>query len=711
MASRRYSFYDLPLTGHIVPVDVAGALWDFASLHAADFLRGNHTPALIEFARFINNLRTICKWKLRIFLDGMDNVHKAPENERRKKRVADARARGDLSRQVKNTPEYIAKAALICRFFGVDVATSAYEADPTTAHYALTYGHVPITGDSDLLAYGPPGDKVKEDRLSKLVVVHSWRNEIYRVIDLDSNVEEGKLPLFDLFRKHGRIVFQLYAATSGCDFTEHERGIPGLGIAWFIRLASSVEGPLSAKSLARVIWDSSLVISQMNFQSASDVENYLQHIVDIFTRGPIYDSKSNIVEQSGKLIVRADATSLKHMRGELHSRSREAFDAKLQSELDSLRPEHLLHCSVTETSLIRGVSLPAGKTVDQCIVAELRDFIAARGGGITMNRPELVRTAKQYQFLEKQVRKNYVDRHADPNSELFAKFDTSGTRFVGDVLADVDRVYSRGKHWAKKLVGEAHHLFKEGMFDHQFDNIARVAPELKESLIYRESGHVGQSKTQKSIGDAFKRCLEQSKASYHGIAFVPDTNRVIILSKAHASMKTDGKTRDQTEEGERPEKEEYLVLLDLTYDPTEMMEHGHDLGVFVKLNASFCTACVAGQGLCRHRAERLWYQFHYWTEDRLGIDRPCTLGVCGWAPGGKATNSSVRQKIFEQQTVKYAKTFEEQKAKMERGAKRDCTEGHCSKYQLYPNAKKQRPAPGRFRKERVMPLMKLLQKK
>ena len=107
-------------------------------------------------------------------------------------------------------------------------------------------------------------------------------------------------------------------------------------------------------------------------------------------------------------------------------------------------------------------------------------------------------------------------------------------------------------------------------------------------------------------------------------------------------MKMDEKTRNCTDEGERPDKAEYLVLLDLVYKLTEMMENGHDLGVFVKLRSSFCTACVASQGLCCHRAARLWYEFHHWTEDRLGIDRPCTLGICGWAPGGKVTNSKVR---------------------------------------------------------------------
>ena len=71
----------------------------------------------------------------------------------------------------------------------------------------------------------------------------------------------------------------------------------------------------------------------------------------------------------------------------------------------------------------------------------------------------------------------------------------------------------------------------------------------------------------------------------------------------------------------------------------------------------------------------------------------------------------MRQKIFEQQCIKYEKTLEAQKKKMERGVKRNCTEGVSADYVPYLNAKKQKPAPGRFRRERVMPLFNLIRKR
>lgn len=54
-------------------------------------------------------------------------------------------------------------------------------------------------------------------------------------------------------------------------------------------------------------------------------------------------------------------------------------------------------------------------------------------------------------------------------------------------------------------------------------------------------------------------------------------------------------------------------------------------------------------------------------------------------------NSDVRQKLHEQQTVKYESTITKQKEKTERGVKRDCTEGQARDYQLHVGDRKQKP--------------------
>ena len=84
------------MTGKIVPLDVAGNLWEFASCHSSDFLWGNHTRSLTEWARFLNYLHFICSWNLVIYMDGMEDINKVPESERRRIAVEAAREKNNV---------------------------------------------------------------------------------------------------------------------------------------------------------------------------------------------------------------------------------------------------------------------------------------------------------------------------------------------------------------------------------------------------------------------------------------------------------------------------------------------------------------------------------------------------------------------------------------------------------------------------------------
>ena len=309
--------------------------------------------------------------------------------------------------------------------------------------------------------------------------------------------------------------------------------------------------------------------------------------------------------------------------------------------------------TAAEASTIQGVNLPDGKIQEQCHVPDLRDFLACRGGSITMNKPELVKMVKLYQFMEKQVPKTYVDRHPDPNGSLYSKLDTSGTRRIDLILKDLvneaDLYECRER---ASLIKDTYNLFMHGEFDDKYDNIARVSPELKEGFIYKEYGHIGQRVEAKNTGDALRRTFYENECLYHGIAFAPGGDKVIILTKSHASMVRDEKTRNKTDDGEPPEKQQYLLIMELHYIKTNDMEHQHSLGIFTNMGRSYCS-CIAGQGNCRHRPERLWYQYHHWTPERFGIERPSTVDICGWAPGGKKLKGTPTAKLSEQQCVRY----------------------------------------------------------
>jgi hypothetical protein len=259
----------------------------------------------------------------------------------------------------------------------------------------------------------------------------------------------------------------------------------------------------------------------------------------------------------------------------------------------------------------------------------------------------------------------------------------------------------------KSLLKDTLSYYQQGLFDDKYDNIARIAPELPEGFIYTTFGHIGSSKEQKNTGNALQRCFYAKEMTYHALAFAPEENKCIILSKNIASMKSDAKTRGQADDG-GTKKKEYLVILELEYKPTNNQHDAHNLGIFTKLLRTFCGECVAGQGLCRHKSERLWFQYHYWTDERLGIERPSTIDACSWAPGKTALTSDVRAKIHQQQNKKLAKSLEDQQSKMERNVKRDCTEGQVADYSVYPSAAKQQKHSKQFTYERCKKLFDLI---
>lgn len=146
--------WELGVKEKIVPLDAGGVLWQMAANHAYDYLQGNYHPSLTELAHFLLYLRSICGWKLKVFMDGFNNDHKNPENERRDFNIQKAINRHDLRGQIKNSPEYITAAIRVCRHLHIDVMGSYEEADPQVAHAAQENNLIPVTGDSDLLAYG-----------------------------------------------------------------------------------------------------------------------------------------------------------------------------------------------------------------------------------------------------------------------------------------------------------------------------------------------------------------------------------------------------------------------------------------------------------------------------------------------------------------------------------------------------------------------------
>ena len=73
-----YSFHDCSLLASqsVVIIDAAGPLWQCAYNNADDYLRGNLHPALSDWSKLLNHLRSICRVNLFVIMDGRSNPDK-----------------------------------------------------------------------------------------------------------------------------------------------------------------------------------------------------------------------------------------------------------------------------------------------------------------------------------------------------------------------------------------------------------------------------------------------------------------------------------------------------------------------------------------------------------------------------------------------------------------------------------------------------------
>ncbi|EJK76705.1 hypothetical protein THAOC_01520 [Thalassiosira oceanica] len=277
---------------------------------------------------------------------------------------------------------------------------------------------------------------------------------------------------------------------------------------------------------------------------------------------------------------------------------------------------------------------------------------------------------------------------------------------MAQILTDL---HSNGNKFDTKtrgLIALAFRCHEQGLFEEEYANIARVSPELPPDLIYRSYAHVGMSLQQKSIADSLKRMFMANEVTCHALALLPEERRAIIFTKCIASMKADEK-REKTADNQT-KKDEYTQLIELLYEDTDRETSRHDLGVFVKVGRTYCTKCVAGQGDCRHKPERLWYHYHCWTDERLGIDRPPTMDACSWRESGKSLRADVESPLSKQRAVKLENTLDEQVARMERDSKRDCTEGLSGDYEVHLSLRKQQPQHRRFTQARMQKMFHLV---
>ena len=149
---------------------------------------------------------------------------------------------------------------------------------------------------------------------------------------------------------------------------------------------------------------------------------------------------------------------------------------------------------------------------------------------------------------------------------------TSSTCNVSHMLHDLVVNKNAFQADTQGLLCDTLHHFRNGLFDDNYDNISRVAPELKPAFIHKSFSHIGMDINEKNIGDALKQCLYTTDITYFGVALVPNSKKAIILTKCKASMKKDEKTRGRGDDNQ-PKKQAYLLFIELIYKETDQIEN------------------------------------------------------------------------------------------------------------------------------------------
>ncbi|KAL7552027.1 hypothetical protein ACHAWF_017125 [Thalassiosira exigua] len=661
------------------PVDIDTGTLIFACTlkHRVAHNAGNYEPAAREFQRILITIN-LEKWDYCCVFDGRPPIEKQHEHQRRK----DRNEGSDDAITINST--FIAMCSKVCNRYFANYVVGPSEADMQVGR--RREGTVAVCRDADLIAYG---HKI-------VVIVDSYSNEEYRVIDMEAPVDaemKDTLPLYFYYRRFGLRVIHWWAAVMGCDISVNENGILYAGPKAFFKALRSLDhvpsSDLSTLNFANALREHVGAACRLSW-GVHQLAAELDRVAKLFTSdGTYYDDDGNVLKITGELVRERSRATVRHMRGDLDPKTGAEFTASQKAEINAIECHNLLHNSAARRSSLRGLSLPEGReNVESCRVEELKAMLVVRGGSVTskegraLNRGELVQLVKAYMSMESQNQKHttYFNR-TRVNNGIFANIDTSVRRTVPQIvqsLVNCDE-FEPSLH---QFFVYIQLLLTNERFSHDYGSIALEAPELQEKFIHESFFHVGESTNQKNITSGLTKVLEMDKLIYHANAWSEDGKSLYILSKQVASQVRDAKTRKKTAHGEKPLSSEYLVMMQLLVSATTVESHGHTLGIISRIMRSYCGSCVAGCGMCYHRGALLWMQHMHWGEGRP-TPKPTTSGFCPWIPGGRSKRNNTTLKPASTLIVeKLPRSNAEAQAKLDRGRKHNLREGLGASYDV-----------------------------
>ena len=382
------------------------------------------------------------------------------------------------------------------------------------------------------------------------------------------------------------------------------------------------------------------------------------------------------------------------MMGELHPKTREVFSVEDKTKVEAIEPHNLLHDTSREPST-QNTSLPQGKnSVAECTNNELKIILISKGASISkhgkgLNKRELEIAVTGHLMVDEENESHTVYFNcSQENNGSFATIDTSSRRTVPQI---VDALIAANEHeeGIMAFFRDVQRLLREDKFEDDFDAIAIGSPHMKDDFVTKAYSHIGAKDDQRAIALSRKQVMEMDERVYHAYCKADDEHSIFILSKQKATMKTDESKRNSS--GDKPDLNDYLIMVQIAIHPTSYELHGHDLGECSHLMRSYCAKCKAGCGMCRHRAALLWMQHLHWSENRpTAIEKPPTSDFCSWFPGSKCDkrSASVQEPSAKCFRIQLPSTDEEARIKLADGRNRNCQKGVPARFQVHKSKAK-----------------------
>lgn len=518
------------------------------------------------------------------------------------------------------------------------------EADAQIAKLALD--GIAITFDADLLALGA----------TTVFRVDKWMGGKGRFVDVNNfkrrqepdktTTKEISKGLIEVYNKHGCAGFRYIAAIVGCDYTQFDSGIPGIGMKGACTALLAISN-LNVGEVTHYIKNNLETFPQMQksfkervARSETFGNDFIAPVVTAYEEGLYYDSQRNIrMIGSDQIVKEATNETRQHSKGLLDPATGESFSEEDYNAIEAFKNMDLNTAMIhLDQEAIDRHKIP--DNYKELNLSDLRGMISARQGKTSLDKEECLEVIGCLKKIEDEYDPMIVDTH-DGVYLRNLTWDTTNIVPAREIAKLLQTAEIKSNPNICPILKFANDLYKKDMVITDLDMVADLSPEMHVGCVKDYFYSLGgkEQEKKKAVEDSYKRHQEQIETidgpdRYHGYAIAsPDIH--LLVTAQMASMLKDEKSRKKTPDGEKPHSLLYMSIMRLKIDPATEDENGNPQpnGKFVKVIDSWCV-CRAGAGLCVHKGMSLRDQCRLWAPNYLGEEETITDSASKWKHRG-----------------------------------------------------------------------------